>query len=65
MDAYDLYQVIKQLWAEHTNKNSGNISKSDYTNMKVCVWTSEGYREVINANYNHKLNFIELTLDQE
>lgn len=65
MDAYLLYQAIKQLWAEHTNKNSGAISKVEYTFMKVCVWTEDGYREVVNARYNQNMKFIELELDGE
>lgn len=65
MDAYILYQVIKQLWSEYTNKNSGAISKSEHTYMKVCVWTDEGYREVTGARYNENLKFIELRLDGE
>jgi hypothetical protein len=64
MDAYFLYQSIKQLWSEHTNKNSGLISKSDDV-MKVCVWTEHGYREVISARYNENSKFIELELDGE
>lgn len=64
MDAYDIYHRIKQLWSLHTNKSSGMINKS-YENMRICVWTSEGYREVVNAVYNDKLNLIELELDQE
>ena len=64
MDANILYQVIKQLWAEHTNKNSGAISKSNDV-MKVCIWTEHGYREVVNARYNHNTKFIQLELDGE
>ena len=33
--------------------------------IKVCVWTPEGYREVTNVTYNDNLKLIELTLDQE
>jgi hypothetical protein len=65
MDAYLLYQSIKQLWAEHTNKNSGGISKNDYTYMKACIWTDEGYREIVGASYNPKLKMIELEMDKE
>lgn len=65
MDAYFLQQVIKQLWSEYTNKNSGSISKSEHIGMKVCVWTEHGYREVTGATYNDQLKFIELTLDGE
>lgn len=64
MDAYLLYQAVKQLWSEHTNKNSGLISKSS-SDIKVCVWTDEGYREVVDAVYNSNLKLIELVLDEE
>lgn len=64
MDAYNLYHIIKQLWANYVNKNSGEIMKANES-IKVCVWTNEGYREVRNAMYNEKLKMIELKLDQE
>lgn len=64
MDAYNIYHIIKQLWSEHVNKNSGSLIKSQDV-IKICVWTPEGYREVTNVTYNDKLKFIELTLDQE
>ncbi len=64
MDAYNIYHLIKSLWAEHVNKNSGLSYKSS-DRVKVCVWTEEGYREVINVHYNDKLKFIELELDKE
>ena len=63
MDAYNIYHLIKSLWAEHVNKNSGTIIKSKDI-IKVCVWTEEGYREVVGVSYNHKNKFIELELDQ-
>jgi len=40
MDAYNLYHVIKQLWANHVNKHSGEIIKASES-IKVCVWTNE------------------------
>lgn len=64
MDAYDIYHLVKRLWSEHVNKNSGIILKATDV-VKVCVWTPEGYREVKNVHYNEKLKFIELELDQE
>ena len=64
MDAYDLYHLLKRLWSEHVNKNSGTILKSSDV-IRVCVWTPEGYREVKNIYYNEKLKFIELELDKE
>ena len=45
MDAYNIYHLIKSLWAEYVNKNSGLLDKSK-DSIRVCVWTSEGYREV-------------------
>lgn len=64
MDAYNIYHLIKRLWSEHVNKNSGTIIKSSDA-IKVCVWTPEGYREVVDVVYNDKLKFIELRLDEE
>lgn len=64
MDAYNIYHLIKSLWAEHVNKNSGTIIRASDA-VKVCVWTEEGYREVVNVVYNEKHKFIELELDQE
>lgn len=63
MDAYNIYHLIKKLWADHVNKNSGTIIKASDA-IKVYVWTEEGYREVTNVYYNDKLKFIELELDQ-
>ena len=64
MDAYNIYHLVKRLWAEHVNKNSGTIIKSTDA-IKVCVWTADGYREVTNVVYNDNLKFIELVLDEE
>lgn len=64
MDAYDIYHKVKILWSQHVNKASGTINK-EYDKIKLCVWTAEGYREVVNVSYNDKLKFIELELDQE
>ena len=64
MDAYNIYHLVKRLWSEHVNKNSGTIIKSTDA-IKVCVWTSDGYREVTNVIYNDNLKFIELVLDEE
>lgn len=63
MDAYNIYHLIKKLWAEHVNKNSGTIIKSSDA-IKVCVWTQDGYREVVDVRYNSSLKFIELELDE-
>lgn len=63
MDAYNIYHLIKKLWAEHVNKNSGTIIKASDA-IKVCVWTQDGYREVVDVRYNSNLKFIELELDE-
>lgn len=57
MDAYLLYSKIKQLWSEFSPKTTNG--------MRVCVWTEEGYREVVGAVYNPNLKLIELRLDEE
>jgi hypothetical protein len=64
MDAYDIYHKIKQLWSDNVDKASGTINKPSGI-IKVCVWTEDGYREVIGASYNSKLKIIELEMDQE
>jgi hypothetical protein len=64
MDAYNIYHIIKRLWSEYVNKSSGILIKSQDM-IKVCVWTDDGYREVVNVVYNEKYKFIELELDQE
>ena len=64
MDAYNIYHIIKRLWSEYVNKSSGSLIKSQDA-IKVCVWTEDGYREVVNVTYNEKYKFIELELDQE
>lgn len=64
MDAYNIYHIIKRLWSEYVNKSSGALIKSQDA-IKVCVWTEDGYREVVNVTYNEKYKFIELELDQE
>ncbi len=64
MDAYNIYHLIKSTWAEHVNKYSG-LSEKSKDSIRVCVWTSDGYKEVTNVHYNDKLKFIELELDKE
>ena len=64
MDAYNIYHLLKILWAEHVNKNSGTIIKSSDA-IKVCVWTDDGYREVTGVVYNDDIKSIELILDKE
>lgn len=64
MDAYDLYQAIKYLWAENSDKRSGSLDKSKQ-HMAVMINTEYGYREVVGIRMNKEINAIELILDQE
>jgi hypothetical protein len=64
MDAYDISEIMKKMWAEIVPKNSGELSKTT-RDIKVCVWTDQGYREVIGLHYNPTAKFIELELDNE
>lgn len=64
MDAYSMYHLLKRLWSENISTSSGIIDKK-LDNIRICVWTPEGYREVVSATYNKNLKFIELELDQE
>lgn len=31
--------------------------------IKACVWTTEGYKEIVSVKYNKDLNLIELELE--
>jgi hypothetical protein len=64
MDAYDISNRVKDLWTKHIDRSSGTLNRG-YGKMKMCVWTLEGYREVVNVTYNEKLKIIELVLDSE
>lgn len=64
MDSYDLSELIKKLWVDNCDKSSGNLTKPK-NQIKICVWTDEGYREITNAKYNPRLKMIELELDNE
>ena len=64
MDAYDLSGKMKKIWADNADKNSGGIDKK-LGDIRVCVWTNEGYREVVGVRYNQKLKMIELEMDAE
>ena len=64
MDAYNIYHMIKLLWATHIDKHSGSIIKSS-DSIKICVRTSDGYKEVTSVHYNNELKCIELELDKE
>ena len=63
MDAYNIYHMIKALWAQYIDKHSGSIIKSS-DSIKVCVMTSDGYKEVVSVHYNDELKFIELELEK-
>lgn len=60
MDAYDLYQDIQTLWMKHVDKSLDKKVSA----VRVCVWTSEGYKEVKQVKYNDDLKFIELELEE-
>ena len=62
MDAYDLYQDVQTLWMKHVDKNSG--TKAGINSLPVCVWTSEGYKEIKRVKYNDDLKLIELELEE-
>ena len=64
MDAYDISEIMKRMWSEVTPKNSGELTKR-MSEVKVCVWTEHGYREVTGLHYNPTTKFIELELDNE
>jgi hypothetical protein len=55
---------MKKMWSEIVPKNSGELSKTT-RDIKVCVWTDQGYREVTGLHYNPSTKFIELELDDE
>jgi hypothetical protein len=63
MDAYDISNNMKQMWSDWTDKSSGTGKKIG--DIKVCVWTEHGYREVTGLRYNPTMKFIELELDEE
>ena len=64
MDAHDISEAMKRLWSENVDKNSGSITKKTH-GMKVCVWTDQGYREIVGLMYNPHLKCIELEMDIE
>lgn len=64
MDAYDISEIMKKMWSELTPKNSGELTKR-MDDIRVCVWTEHGYREVVGLHYNPTTKFIELELDEE
>ena len=65
MDAYDISNQMKNLWAQHTDKNSGYGKKNFGYDIRVVTWTDQGYREVTGLKYNEQLKMIELELDNE
>ena len=64
MDAYDISNKIKDVWMQHSDKNSGMLSKK-IVEMPVVLRTEEGYRKVVAVLWNVELNKIELVLDTE
>ena len=64
MDAYDLSDMIKRMWMDHADKNSGQLDKSG-NKINVIVNTEEGYRRVVGLHWNREIKSIELVLDDE
>lgn len=64
MDAYDISEIMKKMWSELTPRNSGELTER-ISDIRVCVWTEQGYREVVGLHYNPTIKFIELELDDD
>jgi|VirMetMinimDraft_7_1064189.scaffolds.fasta_scaffold374137_2 hypothetical protein len=64
MDAYDIFQHIRNLWVLNSDKKSGMLVKS-CKSMPVLTWTPEGYQQVINARYDENLKAIILITDEK
>jgi myo-inositol-hexaphosphate 3-phosphohydrolase len=64
MDAYDIYQRIKTLWSVNCDKQSGVLTH-DLKEMKVLVYTQDGYREIVDLRYDENLKSIILIKDEE
>lgn len=64
MDAYELYHDMQDVWRKNTT--CARVSSLDKFNgdIKVCVWTSEGYKEITRVKYNKNLHLIELELEE-
>ena len=64
MDAYTLSEDMKKMWAQNAHKVSGHLDMKVFP-MTVCVFTDEGYREVVGMVFNDKLGIVELVLDNK
>jgi hypothetical protein len=64
MDAYDLADSLKSMWAQHFDKASGSLPKPE-NKIRVVVNTDDGLREVVGLHWNRETNNIELVLDNE
>lgn len=62
MDAHTISEKIKKYWMCIVPKHSGELNKSK-DEIKVCVMTDEGLREVIGVHIEG--NYIQLELDRE
>lgn len=51
MDAYDLINVLRRLWPEHTPKNSGELDKSNKA-LDMYVRTPHGVWKLNKAYYD-------------
>ena len=64
MDAYDLSDMMKKMWADHADKASGDLTKPK-NKISVVINTEEGYRQVIGLFWNREINKIEMVLDND
>ena len=64
MDAYDLSDLMKKMWADNADKASGQLPKPK-NKITVIVNTDDGYREVTGLLWNRELNRIEMVLDND
>jgi len=62
MDAHTISEKIMKYWMCIYPKHSGEIVKSK-EDIKVCVMTDEGLREVVGVHIQD--NYIQLELDKE
>ena len=64
MDAYDLSDMMKKMWADRADKASGDLTKPK-NKISVVINTNEGYRQVIGLFWNREINKIEMVLDND
>jgi len=64
MDAYDIFQHIRNLWVLNSDKKSGMLEKSCKP-IPVLTWKPDGYQQVINMRYDENLKAIILITDEK